>query len=129
MGEHIRITSYNVCYTKLLRWAEKHDAVFTGLIIPNVFGPFGQPFYNSVVATFCHQLIHNQKPSIDIDAELKLIYIGELAEHIQELIKEPRTHVAHEVPYSSVINVSGILSLLNQYSDQYLKQGIRNNFV
>jgi len=27
------------------KWAEKNKAQFTGLIIPNIFGPFGLPFY------------------------------------------------------------------------------------
>ena len=43
----------------LEKWATVHNAKFTGLVIPNVFGPFGNPYYNSVVATFCHQLTHN----------------------------------------------------------------------
>lgn len=30
-------------------WARKNDAKFTGLIIPNVYGPFGNPYYNSVM--------------------------------------------------------------------------------
>ena len=50
-------------------WAVKNQAVFTGLIIPNVFGPFGKPFYNSVVATFCHQVSHNEMPKIDVDGD------------------------------------------------------------
>jgi UDP-2-acetamido-2,6-beta-L-arabino-hexul-4-ose reductase len=68
-------------------WAERNNAHFTGLIIPNVFGPFGNPYYNSVVATFCHQLTHNETPNIDIDGELKLIYVGELVNVIIEKIK------------------------------------------
>ena len=40
------------------QWAERNHARFTGFVIPNVFGPFGNPYYNSVVATFCHQLTH-----------------------------------------------------------------------
>ena len=58
------------------------------MIIPNVFGPFGNPYYNSVVATFSHQLTHNEEPKIEIDAQLKLIYIGELVELIWKAIKE-----------------------------------------
>jgi UDP-2-acetamido-2,6-beta-L-arabino-hexul-4-ose reductase len=40
----------------LEKWADKNDGQVPGLIIPNVYGPFGHPYYNSVVATFCHQL-------------------------------------------------------------------------
>ncbi|NQU32460.1 MAG: NAD-dependent epimerase/dehydratase family protein, partial [Bacteroidetes bacterium] len=35
------------------QWAERNHSKFTGLVIPNVYGPFGNPYYNSVVATFC----------------------------------------------------------------------------
>ncbi len=66
----------------LKAWAERNKAAFTGLIIPNVFGPFGNPYYNSVIATFCHQLTHNEQPKIEIDGEIKLIYVGELVKEI-----------------------------------------------
>ena len=68
-------------------WAKRSGGSFTGLIIPNVFGPFGNPFYNSVIATFCHQLTHNEEPKIDIDGEMKLIYVGELVKVLYNKIK------------------------------------------
>lgn len=71
----------------LEQWAERNEAQFTGLVIPNVFGPFGNPYYNSVVATFCHQLTHNETPKIEVDGEIKLIYVGELVQYIIEKIK------------------------------------------
>lgn len=74
----------------LAYWAQRNKSSFTGLVIPNVFGPFGNPYYNSVVATFCHQLTHNEQPRIEIDGELKLIYVGELVGHFVEKIKEHR---------------------------------------
>ena len=30
----------------LASWAERNGSLFTGMVIPNVFGPFGQPYYN-----------------------------------------------------------------------------------
>ena len=36
----------------LSEWRKKNEGQFTGLIIPNIFGPFGKPFYNSVISTF-----------------------------------------------------------------------------
>lgn len=68
------------------KWADRNDAAFTGLIIPNVFGPFGVPFYNSVISTFSHQVVNNLVPKIEVDAELKLIYVGELVWKIVGLI-------------------------------------------
>ena len=55
---------------KLSAWAEANQALFTGLVIPNVYGPFGKPFYNSVVAPFCHQLTDGEQPKIDVDGTL-----------------------------------------------------------
>jgi len=52
----------------LAEWAARSGGVFTGMVIPNVFGPFGNPYYNSVVATFSHQLTHNEQPRVDVDA-------------------------------------------------------------
>lgn len=69
-------------------WAKKNNANFTGMVIPNVFGPFGQPYYNSVIATFCHQLTHGEEPEIKVDGELKLIYINELVEKFWYKIKD-----------------------------------------
>jgi UDP-2-acetamido-2,6-beta-L-arabino-hexul-4-ose reductase len=51
-------------------WAARSGSVFTGMVIPNVFGPFGNPYYNSVVATFSHQLTHDEQPRVDVDAQL-----------------------------------------------------------
>ena len=62
----------------LANWAEENGGKITGLIIPNVFGAFGKPFYNSFIATFCHQLTHGETPTIATDGEVKLIYVQEL---------------------------------------------------
>ena len=66
----------------LNQWADKNDAAFTGLIIPNVFGPFGVPFYNSVISTFAYQVANGLEAKIEVDAELKLIYVGDLVRRV-----------------------------------------------
>ena len=45
-------------------WADKTAAMFTSLIIPDVFVPFRVPFYNSVISTFLYQLVKLNKESI-----------------------------------------------------------------
>ncbi|MFC2096238.1 NAD-dependent epimerase/dehydratase family protein [Bacteroidota bacterium] len=109
----------------LIQWAEKNKAAFTGMIIPNVFGPFGNPYYNSVVATFCHQLTHNEKPKIQVDGELKLIYVGELTKYIYNLITNHQSLITnHQVPHTSTNKVSEILTLLKSYKEYYFEKGI-----
>lgn len=120
---------------KLLEeWAFNNNAQFTGLIIPNVFGPFGNPYYNSVVATFCHQLTHNEQPKIHVDGELKLIYVGELVSEIHDHIiamsqEEDNTSMVDQVPikHSSTTKVSYILTLLESYKENYYENGIIPN--
>jgi len=113
------------------QWADKNNARFTGFIIPNVFGPFGNPYYNSVVATFCHQLTHDEVPKIDVDSEIKLIYVAELVaeifEHIEAMSKEISDFtIIDEVPVShtSCIKVSDLLKKLKTFKQNYFEQGI-----
>ena len=105
-------------------WAIKNNTPFAGLVIPNVFGPFGNPYYNSVVATFSHQLTHNEQPGIDVDAQLKIIYIGELVREIYNLIKNKTNDPEYRVPHTREISVTGILKLLENYKSLYFEKGI-----
>jgi len=105
-------------------WANETNNCFTGLIIPNVFGPFGQPFYNSVVATFCHQVLRKITPKIDVDGELKLIYVGELVEKIIECILQKINQHTFLVAHTATIKVSAILDLLTRFESDYQQNGI-----
>ncbi len=114
----------------LENWADKHNAQFTGLIIPNVYGPFGNPYYNSVVATFCHQLTHNEQPRIEVDGVINLIYVGELVDQIIKLVeKVDKDHkndvVIQEVKiqHTAEIKVSTLLKTLETYRDNYFTKG------
>lgn len=110
--------------TLLSDWANTSNGLFTGIIMPNVFGPFGKPYYNSVIATFCHQLTHEDTPKIDVDGELKLIYVGELIEAIIKVIIETPPVPGYEVAYTSLIKVTEILKLLERYKSDYLHKCI-----
>lgn len=107
----------------LSRWAEKNGALFTGMVIPNVFGPFGNPYYNSVVATFSHQLTHEEQPRVEIDAQLKLIYIDDLIRVIWYLMKNRVSDGEYKVTPTDEAMVTEILTLLQSFRDQYLENG------
>lgn len=108
----------------LVNWAKKSGGKFTGLIIPNVFGPFGHPNYNSVVATFCHKLSHEETPTIDVDGEMKLIYVGELVNVILAEIRKNEGKIEIMVEHTSESKVSELLLLLESYKIQYQDNGI-----
>lgn len=76
-------------------WAIAHGAPLSILEVPNVFGPRCRPFYNSVVATFAHQLATGNEPVVEQDRELPLVYVGDLADLIVDMIVDLRTRPGH----------------------------------
>jgi UDP-2-acetamido-2,6-beta-L-arabino-hexul-4-ose reductase len=108
----------------LSNWASKSEALFTGMIIPNVFGPFGNPYYNSFIATFSHQLTHGEQPKIDLDGQVKLIYVHELIDVFLQEIRSKTGKSLLNIPHSSEHKVSEILEILERYKVQYFENGI-----
>ena len=113
----------------LEQWAEKNGASFTGMVVPNVYGPFGRPNYNSFVATFAYKLTHGEQPQVMQDASVNLIYVGSLVEHIIGKIDE----VAHldgprierdPVPHDFEKRVTEILHLFEFFKELYFDKGI-----
>lgn len=108
----------------LQQWSINNNTIVTGLIIPNVFGAYGKPYYNSVVATFCHQLCKNETPKIDVDGNMKLIYVQELVMEIIEAVRRKRNESEFHVLHTNECKVSELLKLLEQYKSSYLEKGI-----
>ena len=75
------------------------------------------------MATFSHQLTHGEKPKIDFDGELKLIYVGELVSEIIKKVKEKKNESLYHVPHTSIAKVSEILNLLKKYKIEYQNKG------
>jgi UDP-2-acetamido-2,6-beta-L-arabino-hexul-4-ose reductase len=107
-------------------WAKESGGTFSGLIVPNVFGPFSRPYYNTFIATFAHQLINGETPKIDVDGEIKLIYVGSLCRYIiNRVIEAQKGSIERiEVPYDFESKVSVILNKFITYNNLYVKDGI-----
>lgn len=105
-------------------WAAKHGAKFTGCVIPNVFGPYGRPNYNSVVATFCHKLTHGEQPEIQVDGTIKLVYVGDLCREFLTIIRTGEAASPRPVPAGAEHKVSEILATLERFKTQYFEAGI-----
>ncbi|MBC30815.1 MAG: epimerase [Muricauda sp.] len=119
---------------KFAEWAQISGGKFTSLTIPNVFGPFGKPNYNSVVATFCHKVAHDEEATIINDGEVGLIYINELVavfiDAIFERIKGQKLNqhsIELDIPPNHHIKVSKLLALLKKYRKDYMDDGIFPN--
>ena len=71
----------------LADWAQRANASFVDVVLPNVFGEGGRPDYNSVVATFCHRLATGDgEPKVDVDRELLLLHAQDAAAVFMEHI-------------------------------------------
>ncbi|RBW54373.1 epimerase [Tenacibaculum sp. E3R01] len=105
-------------------WAKKTGNDITTLIIPNVFGPFGKPNYNSFIATFCDLLVKDKKPTVLNDSVVNLIYINELTEiFFTEIINNLKGVRVLKVDNTSSKKVSEILLLLLNYKKMYIDLG------
>lgn len=101
-------------------WARRSGASLSVMVIPNVFGDGGRPFYNSVVATFCHQITHGQEPTIIVDGEFGLIYVNELVELLAQKALHPANQVETvPVPPTAQVKASHIRNLLQSFKEHY----------
>lgn len=107
---------------KLEEWAMRNNASFTGLIVPNVFGEFSKPNYNTFIATFAHKLIVGEQPTVMNDSNVKLIYIGSLCRFILENCGGEGVKRV-EVPHDFERKVTEILALFQNFNDLYVKNG------
>ena len=74
-------------------YAKENASVVYIYRLPNVFGKWSRPNYNTVIATWCHNITHNLPIEInDGTVELTLVYIDDVVEqfirHLDENAKE-----------------------------------------
>jgi UDP-2-acetamido-2,6-beta-L-arabino-hexul-4-ose reductase len=78
------------CEAAFVRLGERGEATVAVYRLPNVFGKWARPNYNSCVATFCHNLARGLPIRIDDEgAPLSLLYVDELIEQWRALIEAP----------------------------------------
>jgi UDP-2-acetamido-2,6-beta-L-arabino-hexul-4-ose reductase len=66
--------------------------------LPNVFGKWSRPNYNSVVATFCHNLTRGLPLTVhDPDRELNLIYVDDVVAAIKTGLCNPLPGLSYRV--------------------------------
>lgn len=115
--------SKKLCRELFITWSKSTNSNFVGMLIPNVFGPFCKPHYNSFIATFSDQLIKGDEPLIDVDKEVSLIYINDLVNVFIDLIKNKTTEPLFIVSPTIIIKVSDVLKKLVKYKEVYFKNG------
>lgn len=71
----------------LTEWAERSGAPVSLFRLPNVFGKWCRPNYNSGVATFCHNIARGLEISVsDRSRVLELVYVDDVARALVGLL-------------------------------------------
>ena len=72
---------------ELTKYAKKNSVPVYIYRLPNVFGKWSRPNYNSVVSTFCYNISHNLDITIsDPKRELELVYIDDIIDEFISLL-------------------------------------------
>jgi UDP-2-acetamido-2,6-beta-L-arabino-hexul-4-ose reductase len=117
------------CSELLDAWAKRSGGKLTKVVLPNVFGERGKPFYNSVVSTFCHQITHHETPLVHQDAQLEQIHTQVVARAFWEMVQTQKTGEIW-LP-GTVITVRGLLERIQAFHDLYSNHiipDVRNTF-
>lgn len=77
--------------------------------LPNLFGEHGRPHYNSVVATFCHELATGGDPRVHDDRELELLHATDAAALL----------LGHAAPSPARCTVGELLDRTRRMKDTY----------
>ena len=94
---------------------EELGLTFRPVLLPNVFGEHGRPFYNSVVATFSHLLATGEgDPEVKQDRELTLIHAQNVADWLIGAIDEDEAEELFETA-----SVSEVLAILREFRQVY----------
>ncbi|WP_349899465.1 polysaccharide biosynthesis C-terminal domain-containing protein [Parafrigoribacterium soli] len=86
--------------------AEFHD-----VILPNLFGEHGRPYYNAVTSTFCQLLSEGKVPTVDHDKELTLLHAQDAADLLLGEADDEAAYVRE--------TVSGLLGRLGEIASIY----------
>jgi UDP-2-acetamido-2,6-beta-L-arabino-hexul-4-ose reductase len=69
------------------KWATENKATAYIFRLPNVFGKWSRPSYNSVVATFCNNIARGQEIAInDPEAAVTLVYIDDVVNEFMKAL-------------------------------------------
>lgn len=99
----------------------------------NLFGKWCRPNYNSVIATFCHNIANDLPIKVnDPEVELELVYIDDLVDEMIDALKGKEHRCNYEgvttvpsndgkycyVPVSHFVKLKEIVELLEQFKQQ-----------
>ena len=77
---------------ELIKYSKQNNVPVYIYRLPNVFGKWSRPNYNSVISTFCYNISHNLDIMIsDTEKELELVYIDDVIDEFVSLLNREAT--------------------------------------
>ncbi len=98
------------CEKLLKEYCDSESKNFIAYKIPNLFGPFGKPNYNSFVSTFCYNEV-NKIQSRTSDSYVNLCYVYDAVQIICEFSNQNFT--------TNKVSVNQVYDLVRQYHENY----------
>ena len=97
--------------------------------LPNVFGKWSRPNYNSVIATFCYNIANDLPITVDDPSyELKLVYIDDVVEELLQALNGNETVMQDycEVPIVHTTTLAEIIELIYSFKKSREERSIPN---
>lgn len=111
----------------LINYSQKNNAPIYIFRLPNVFGKWCRPNYNSAVATFCYNIAHDLEVWVsDENKELNLVYIDDVVEAFVDAVNEAERdekNYYYEVKKVYTRTLGEIVNLLKSF------RAIKNSLV
>ncbi|MDQ0058847.1 UDP-2-acetamido-2,6-beta-L-arabino-hexul-4-ose reductase [Paenibacillus harenae] len=103
----------------LIRFGEETSADICIFRLSNLFGKWSKPNYNSVVATFCHNIARGIEITVnDPDTELELAYVDHVVNRFIELLGEKACHdVYYSITPTYRITLGNLASTLKTFNE------------
>ena len=101
-------------------FCNKNSKIFSILRFPNLYGKWSKPCYNSVVATFCHNVALNKPIQIDDkDIMLELLHVDDAVEEICSLLSSDLSVIKNEFDQVDTCSVGDLASLIRSFKIQH----------
>lgn len=110
-------------------WARANDARYTNLVLPHVFGECGRPFYNSVVFTFCQQIVEGESLNVQAGGRLELLHAQDICARVVDAIERAETgELRLKGRPISVADVAGRLAAMHDSYTNDIIPDLRDRF-
>jgi UDP-2-acetamido-2,6-beta-L-arabino-hexul-4-ose reductase len=96
----------------LAKYCQYANTEFISYFLPNLFGPFGKPNYNSVVATFCYNIVNGNVCNVNKHVIIDLCYVYDAIDVITQF---SHTHIYK----TNTISINELYKKLVNFHENY----------